>query len=225
MADGHNGSPGESKKMSTAVVSSASTLSNDPAAEINQLYDLATASGREMVKFMIQCGGKLCAQKKLVKHGQWGSWLEQNCKFSAVTAQTYMRLYELKTQGLCFSSASEMWAYLRGEKVSPPPREKYLDFDTPDFELPPGYNVDDWSYSHQTAKRLRPLASALKFIDPQKVARGTLPDEQDKLMSSVKQIQWFMDELRGALQLRRLGVEQTEPTKQPPNTENLPPVE
>ena len=49
---------------------------------------------------MLACGMELCAARAEVKHGQWETWVEDNCLFSCATALRYMRAVILRAQSL-----------------------------------------------------------------------------------------------------------------------------
>jgi hypothetical protein len=48
---------------------------------------------RESMARAVKIGALLTEAKELVKHGEWGKWLEDHCTFSERTAQNYMRIY------------------------------------------------------------------------------------------------------------------------------------
>ena len=41
-----------------------------------------------------EIGKRLCEAKKLVKHGEWGAWLEANVSYSQDTARNFMNVYK-----------------------------------------------------------------------------------------------------------------------------------
>jgi hypothetical protein len=61
------------------------------AASINDAHRLAQGSAKDAIKHAVQCGELLLQQKKLVKHGEFMSWVEKNCEFSQATANNYMK--------------------------------------------------------------------------------------------------------------------------------------
>jgi hypothetical protein len=48
---------------------------------------------RESMARAVKIGALLTEAKQLLKHGEWLSWLADNCQFSERTAQNYMRIY------------------------------------------------------------------------------------------------------------------------------------
>lgn len=48
---------------------------------------------RNSMERAIHIGRLLSEAKELVKHGEWGKWVEDNCNFSERTAQNFMRLH------------------------------------------------------------------------------------------------------------------------------------
>jgi hypothetical protein len=49
---------------------------------------------RESLARAVKVGELLTEAKQLVKHGEWGKWITDNCQFSERTAQNYMRIHE-----------------------------------------------------------------------------------------------------------------------------------
>ena len=49
---------------------------------------------RESLARAVKVGELLTEAKALVKHGEWGQWITDNCQFSERTAQNYMRIHE-----------------------------------------------------------------------------------------------------------------------------------
>lgn len=67
------------------------TLTNvSIAAEINRLHLAATDHANDAVEHARQAGQLLLQQRAALEHGQWLSWLADNVKFTACTAQRYM---------------------------------------------------------------------------------------------------------------------------------------
>lgn len=61
------------------------------AAAINAAHEQVEVAKRQAVVRAIECGKLLAEAKATVKHGEWDSWLEANCTFSARTARLYMK--------------------------------------------------------------------------------------------------------------------------------------
>lgn len=61
------------------------------AAEINSIKDQA---GRMLLYRSVEIGRRLTEAKSMVKHGEWGKWLENSVSYSQSTANKLMRLYE-----------------------------------------------------------------------------------------------------------------------------------
>jgi Protein of unknown function (DUF3102) len=66
------------------------TLAN----EIRERHVLVQASVKDALAHAIEAGRLLLRAKKAVPHGGWLPWIDENCRFAARTAQTYMRLAE-----------------------------------------------------------------------------------------------------------------------------------
>lgn len=69
---------------------------------------MITAQTKQMVLFStIEIGRRLVEAKKLVKHGQWGKWLEERVNFTQRTANNFMKIYqEYGESGLAQQSES-----------------------------------------------------------------------------------------------------------------------
>jgi hypothetical protein len=59
--------------------------------QINNWHQLAVESVGNAVRYAIKCGELLLERKAKLGHGQFGKWIEANCKFSQATANNYMR--------------------------------------------------------------------------------------------------------------------------------------
>lgn len=63
------------------------------ALEVNELHQECERAARTAIDFALQCGEALTRAKEAVLHGQWETWLKDNCPtISMRTAQGYMRL-------------------------------------------------------------------------------------------------------------------------------------
>lgn len=62
------------------------------AQRINEANQNAHDSSKKAIYYAIECGDALINAKSLVKHGEWQSWLKNNCEVSERTAQNYMKL-------------------------------------------------------------------------------------------------------------------------------------
>lgn len=58
----------------------------------NRAHEAAREAQRAAVIHAAECGRLLNEAKETVKHGAWGQWVTDNCRFSPRTAQLYMRL-------------------------------------------------------------------------------------------------------------------------------------
>ena len=57
---------------------------------INKEHRLARESAENAVDHAIRCGQLLFEKKKTVPHGEWMSWIDNNCEFSERQARRYM---------------------------------------------------------------------------------------------------------------------------------------
>lgn len=71
----------------TASGRSINTVTAEIVAISNQAAQMAYMS-------MIEIGKRLVEAKDLVSHGEWGSWLKNEVKFSQRTANNFMQIYE-----------------------------------------------------------------------------------------------------------------------------------
>ena len=60
--------------------------------EINQAHAACKSAAQSMVEHAIHAGLGLINAKAQCAHGEWGHWIEVNCRFSARTARAYMQL-------------------------------------------------------------------------------------------------------------------------------------
>ena len=75
--------------MNTLTKDRLSEIAKTLNAEHNELENTLKQSMARAVNI----GRLLTEAKELVKHGNWGAWLKNNCSFSERTAQNYMRVY------------------------------------------------------------------------------------------------------------------------------------
>jgi hypothetical protein len=61
-------------------------------AEIRTEHEACCRAARTSLEHAIKCGTLLLEAKDMLEHGQWLSWLHDNCRLSERTAQRYMRL-------------------------------------------------------------------------------------------------------------------------------------
>jgi hypothetical protein len=103
-------------------------ITKDLAARINQEHQLATAALRESLTHAFTCGALLLEAKEQVGHGNFMSWLADNCEVSDRTARLYMRLaknrpaIEVKmatVANLTMREAVELLAEPREENLRP----------------------------------------------------------------------------------------------------------
>jgi Protein of unknown function (DUF3102) len=77
----------EAKELATQV-----DLVPHVVAEINNEHRLAGESATTAVQHAIRCGQLLTEQKAMLKHGDFGPWIERHLEFSWATACNYMKL-------------------------------------------------------------------------------------------------------------------------------------
>lgn len=76
----------------TTTGRSINTVTAEIVAISNQAAQMAYMS-------MIEIGKRLVEAKSLVDHGEWGSWLKNEVKFSQRTANNFMQIYERSLSG------------------------------------------------------------------------------------------------------------------------------
>lgn len=65
---------------------------DERAGVINNYHNSAEAAYGQACRFAVLCGMELLAAKEEAPHGEWMPWIEQNCKFTHMTASRYMLL-------------------------------------------------------------------------------------------------------------------------------------
>lgn len=88
---------------SLATIQSPSSAANgvahlDIAAQINSHHDACQQSGSIALNHAMEVGRLLEQARRSCKHGEWGEWLNKNCKFAPRTAQQYVRLWKSREQ-------------------------------------------------------------------------------------------------------------------------------
>lgn len=66
----------------------------ESAAKIAAAHDRFTKSARTALEACAECGALLAEVRDSLPHGQWGSWVEQNCPFGLRQAQKYIAFAE-----------------------------------------------------------------------------------------------------------------------------------
>src|SRR5579885_1888945 len=79
------------------------------AEDINEAHRLAQSSAEAAVEHALKCGRLLLAMKKKTGHGQWQSWIEENCSFGYSTAARYMTAAKSNARGAAFSSLRDLF--------------------------------------------------------------------------------------------------------------------
>ncbi len=165
-------------------------MHEDAAAEINSVHLLARSHAESAVEFAIQCGQLLIEQKQRLKHGEFIPWIEKHCEFSSMTAQTYMRAAKQKQRGRCFSSLAGLLSYERDDKVTQPPRSKFIgEFMAPgsikpDFDLPENIDPADWAYMRMAGEQVARIAHFLRQIDVATIVRGVAREKEFRAINS-----------------------------------------
>jgi hypothetical protein len=157
---------------------------------------------RESMAQAIHIGGLLTEAKGLVKHGEWGKWIAENCQFSERTAQNYMRVYSRfpeisKTQHVADLTYREAVAMLAEPKQDTEPIPENADRIT----LLEWCNRE-WLRLAGTAKFLRREFSRLdeeEVKNPQEAIQlyATYEDLQDTLKDLYDDFNRFADVMVG----------------------------
>jgi hypothetical protein len=71
---------------------------NELAEEINQEHHAFRRAFKATYRSALRVGDLLDEAKARAGHGNWGTWVEENCDFSMRTAQVYMRIASNRTQ-------------------------------------------------------------------------------------------------------------------------------
>jgi len=139
---------------------------------------------RNSMERAIHIGKLLGEAKELVKHGEWGKWIEDNCRFGERTAQNFMRLHSKypeipKAQLVADLNYKEALALLSEPKK-------------PELEIYPNC---EWMEKLQWANREANEILALKDLIDE---RSNQPQENlrsaQKLLQNAQIIAW-MDEM------------------------------
>ncbi|MEX2179344.1 MAG: DUF3102 domain-containing protein [Gemmatimonadaceae bacterium] len=77
---------------STVAPSRDAVTLNELGTEIEELHDLAERGMRTSLDYARLAGVKLIEAKRLVRYGQWQSWVATRCGFSQATANLYMKI-------------------------------------------------------------------------------------------------------------------------------------
>ena len=103
------------------------------AIEINQEHDMFQKSMRTGLEHAIRCGELLVEAKGWTDHGEWGEWVENNCKFSRMHAYRYMKLAspDNVTRVLQMPTGTSIREALR---LLSPPKEKRIQPQEPEVE-------------------------------------------------------------------------------------------
>lgn len=78
--------------MNTTLITADNQRLDSLATQINSATKAAEAGARAAITAALAAGNSLIEAKKLVPHGEWETWLTQNCEVAPRTAQAYMRL-------------------------------------------------------------------------------------------------------------------------------------
>src|SRR5215510_13302238 len=84
--------------MSAVIGPSSTTSLPDLGARIKEGHASVIDGKKRVVLRAIEVGGLLKEAKERVPHGQWLSWLTENCEIPERTAQRYMELADNKKQ-------------------------------------------------------------------------------------------------------------------------------
>lgn len=82
---------------------------------INEAHRLARSMAENAVEQAITCGRLLIAKKRESAHGDFRSWVEENCSFGYDSAKRYMHAAKQTTKGIAFDSLRQ---YFPGGRIS-----------------------------------------------------------------------------------------------------------
>jgi hypothetical protein len=68
------------------------------AAQINEAHANAVEAAQDAITRAFEVGRLLTEAKAIVRHGEWGDWIEKSCNCGVRQAQKYMRAYENRAQ-------------------------------------------------------------------------------------------------------------------------------
>ena len=140
------------------IVSEAETVPQ----VINALHRRARQRAESAVDDAVKIGDILKDVKSNLKHGEWQSWIDENCEFSLRTAQLYMKASTAKTQQLRFSSLRQLYS---------PEGEADTEESSPDDSMrdrrptPTQLEADVMEINNALEKFSVPMRSADDFVD------------------------------------------------------------
>jgi len=93
-----------------------------PADSINEAHRLAKASAETAVEHAIRCGQLLIERKSQIPHGDWQTWVAENCEFSERQSRRYVQAAK-RTPASDLSSdeklalSREIWGHTKRREV------------------------------------------------------------------------------------------------------------
>lgn len=87
--------------------------------DINEAHRLARASAETAVGHAIRCGQMLLAKKDAIDHGDFQSWIEENCSFGWSAAKRYISAAKQNATGVAFDSLRHYFPSGRKSSAAP----------------------------------------------------------------------------------------------------------
>ena len=109
---------------------------------INKEHRLAKQSAETAVEHAINCGELLASKKKDLEHGEFSTWVENNCEFSYRSARLYMQAARQSGNALPFSSLRSLYGPEKKEGPNLPQETPEL----PDGKYSLIYADPPWRY-------------------------------------------------------------------------------
>lgn len=173
------------------------------AAEINNIK----SQTRKMVLFnSIEIGRKLMEAKELLKHGDWGNWLESSVEYSQSTAENLIKIFKeygsdqitlldnnLKSQAFGNLSYSQALVLLGLPEAQ---REDFIKEN----------NVDEMS-TRELKKAIKEKEDALKLADEKTREAESLQEEKEKAEENAK---YYEDTLKTEREDSKAKIEELE---------------
>ncbi len=149
----------------------------------------------------VEIGALLAKQKDELEHGEWQSWVFENCLFSLRTAQIYMRAHKAKTQGLRFSALKSLYGPPDEDETTEVPAG---DADRPRKDEPDQGTIDIRAVNDALASLPAFPYSGQQFIEKHSI--GVLSDV------ALTRLEWLADLYQSVAGRSKIGIRLSDDT-------------
>ena len=145
-----------------------------------EIVAISNQAAQMAYMYMIEIGKRLVEAKSLVDHGEWGSWLKNEVRFSQRTANNFMQIYERSQSG----SNSQTFANLGYSQIV-----KLL-------ALPEG-ELEEFTESHDVKNMsVRQLDQAIKERDEERRLRAAAEAEAEAVRAKARDTEQLLLDLQ-----------------------------